>query len=225
MNDTACFLHAREIFCALKTFSPLQRIRTRPTNLLADKKKRVAVKELPSSPPPAARGESYLCLPVLWEISHGMHQNQHRNTELLHFWLQPPTAVPLEIGGYTFLDFVWIHRVITSGILFVQACFRGIHKTQYVRSFLKNLCWITVDPHTHTRAIDCKSPTLSREGQETHNQFQEKQILHFKLPGYWLHLYGNSDYVSLRVTFTSLVWLLQHRIGAMVFKATSLTAA
>lgn len=66
---------------------------------------------------------------------------------------------------------------------------------------------------------------LSQEEQETPNQSQEKQILHFKLPWYWLHVYWNSDYVSLRVIFTSLVWLMQYRIGAIFFKATSLTAA
>lgn len=61
MNDTACFLYTREISLALKTFSLLQRIRTRPTIFLTDKKEKVAVKELPPSPLPAARcGEFHL---------------------------------------------------------------------------------------------------------------------------------------------------------------------
>lgn len=60
--------------------------------------------------------------------------------------------------------------------------------------------------------------------EEMHNQWQEKQILHFKLPWYWLQLYWNPDCVSLGVTFTLLVWLLPYRVGAIFFKATSLTA-
>jgi len=75
------------------------------------------------------------------------------------------------------------------------------------RSFLMNLFaeleWIL----SATWTVDCKSPLLSQEGQEMHNQLQEKQILYFKLPWYWLHLYWNSGYVHLRVTFTSLAWL------------------
>lgn len=60
--------------------------------------------------------------------------------------------------------------------------------------------------------------------EEMHNQWQEKQILHFKLPWYWLQLYWNPDCVSLGVTFTLLVWLVPYRVGAIFFKATTLTA-
>lgn len=96
-------------------------------------------------------GQGYLCLPVLGEISHGMHQNGHRNMEYLHFWLWPPMTTLLGTAGKVFLDLVWIHRT-TPGVKFLQVHFRGIHKLQYVRSFLKKhlavLQWIIA--HTLT---------------------------------------------------------------------------
>lgn len=154
MNDAACLLHTREISCALKTFSPLQRIWTRLTIFLTDKKDLTRGLTFSST---TSSGQGYLCLPVLGEISHGMHQDGHRNVEYIHFWLWPPMTVLLGIAGKVFLDFVWIHR--TPGVIFPQVPFREIHKPQYCQGFPEEApCWITVDDHIHLTLLTINHP-------------------------------------------------------------------
>lgn len=171
MNDTACLLHIREISSALKTFSPLQRIWKILTIFLTDKKDLTRALNFSFT----SSGQGYLCLPVLGKISHGMYQNGHRNVEYLQFWLWPPMTMLLGIAGK-----VWIHR--TPEVIFLQVHFREIHKLQYCQVFPKEApCWITAHHHAHPPTIDYKSPMLSQE--EMHNQWQEKQILHFSCLG------------------------------------------
>lgn len=146
MNDTACFLHTREVSWDLKTTSPLQRIRAKPTVFLADKKESAVVKEFPPPSPPEA-GSS---VPAKFHM--GCAGTGTKAWRLYMFDCCLPQLCHWR---------QWIHvsrlcfRLTTVQILFLQVRFRRIQKKPQVCQIFPEEypCWITVDPYAQLHTL------------------------------------------------------------------------
>lgn len=148
MNDTTCFLHTREISCALKSFSPLQRIRRRQQTWWLTRRIGLLWR---NSRLLQQHGGRVICA-CQWETPHGVDQNQYRNTEPLHFWLHPPQ---FHHPGQVDTAFQTL-RPQSNNISYLMSpsLFQRNTQNPVCQIFPEeSSCWITADPYTHTHTL------------------------------------------------------------------------